>query len=146
MSRLSEVLLVFTECIRFMRAGMIRDFNVAFANVTLLSLICLGCGETDADTLRLRSLKQQLADSQSELTILQQDLVELSRWKIRQQKTVTDYSKILNRQGVTDLSDNAEWLKRKQRADQYSRACDALLLRIEKLQTDTIPELKGTFE
>ena len=121
---------------------MIRDFNVAFANVTLLSLICLGCGETDADTLRLRSLKQQLADSQSELTILQQDLVELNRWKKLQQKTVTDYSEILNRQGVTDLSDNAEWLKRKQRADQYTRASDVLGRRIERLETETIPKLE----
>ena len=121
---------------------MIRDFNVAFANVTLLSLICLGCGETDADTLRLRSLKQQLADSQSELTILQQDLVELNRWKKLQQKTVTDYSEILNRQGVTDLSDNSEWLKRKQRADQYTRASDVLGRRIERLETETIPKLE----
>ena len=121
---------------------MIRDFNVAVANVTLLSLICLGCGETDADALRLRSLKQQPADSQSELTILRQDLVELNRWKIRQQKTVTDYSEILNRQGVTDLSDNAEWLKRKQRADQYTRASDVLGRRIERLETETIPKLE----
>ena len=146
MSRLSQLLLVFKGCIRFPGAGMIRDFNIAFANVTLLSVICLGCGETDPDTLRLRSLKQQQADSQSELTILQQDLVELNRWTIRQQKTVTDYSEILNRQGVTDLPGNAEWLKRKQRVDQYIRASDVLGRRIERLETETIPKLEKALE
>ena len=79
-------------------------------------------------------------------TVLQQDLVELNRWTIRQQKTVTDYSEILNRQGVTDLPGNAEWLKRKQRVDQYIRASDVLGRRIERLETETIPKLEKALE